>query len=202
MRRTELLLITVGLVFLGIVVVGSRSNAATDESYAVYSAILKGTTKSPHDGQPVKLFVIAETTGGMDDEIADTSNKVLDHAKQSLSRPVKDAISDYQKKNEKEQQLIRSFDLSTKYELIDKTEFNAFFKRDNLEQSWQDFYTKYPKSPGFIVFSNVGFDAEKRHAVVYREIHCGGLCADGSFVFLEHIDSKWKITKAIPIWAS
>lgn len=184
------------------VVVDNRSDAASDETYAVYSASIKGISKSPENGQAIELFVIAQTTGGIEDEIEDVGNQILDQMKASLSMPFQNAVSDYKEKRKKSQKLTRSFDLETKYELIDKADFNAFFKGKNLRMDWKNFYYKYPKSPGFIVFSNVGFDAERKHAIVYREIHCGSLCGDSSFVLLENINGRWKATNIIPVGAS
>jgi len=190
------------LIFLGFTVCDCAKAASSDESYAVYSAILKGITKSPEGGQAIELLVIGDSTVRTDGEIEELGKKILNQAKASLSKPFQNAISDYSEKSKKEQRLTRSFDLKTKYELINKADFYASFKVDNLEQGWENFYRKYPKSPGFIVFSNVGFDAEKKHAILYREIHCGSLCADGSFVLLENTNSEWKVAKTIPIWAS
>lgn len=135
MHHLKLLSIALVLTLLS-VVVDNRSDAASDETYAVYSASIKGISKSPENGQAIELFVIAQTTGGIEDEIEDVGNQILDQMKASLSMPFQNAVSDYKEKRKKSQKLTRSFDLETKYELIDKADFNAFFKGKNLRMDW------------------------------------------------------------------
>ena len=39
-------------------------------------------------------------------------------------------------------------------------------------------------------------------AVVYFSEDCGGLCAHGEYVFLQHSMGKWKVTKRVNAWSS
>jgi hypothetical protein len=47
---------------------------------------------------------------------------------------------------------------------------------------------------GLFSMSEVGFDKERRHAVVSFSFWCGSLCGNGSTLVFEKIGQEWRIT--------
>ena len=179
----------------------SNFGIRTTESYAVYSAILRKMINSPENGDSVDLLVINKKTS-TDNIFENWGDKVFRKKKAAVSRNFWKAQADYKLRNKKSGKLINSFALTTKYILIDQKEFNDFFKKDNLKEDWENFFHKYPNSPGFITFSRIGFDKGYKHAFVYREVNCGMLCAGGSYILLKKTANGWEQIKEILFWAS
>jgi len=67
---------------------------------------------------------------------------------------------------------------------------------------WQAFYKKYPKSPGLVTFSNVGFNPEMNYALVNVGYSCGGLCGRGGLVLLVKKDGNWIKERDLISWVS
>ncbi|MGI9035498.1 MAG: hypothetical protein ACR2GD_05605 [Pyrinomonadaceae bacterium] len=207
MNRTSICLILF-LAFMFIGCSGVSSQVATnvqtdsaDESYAVYSALLKDIKLSPENGEKVNLLIINETTD-TDRSTGTPVDQVLRNLNVDLTPEFKAALEDYKVKNKVPQKLTKSFDLEQALTFISRAEFSAFFKGNNLRKNWEAFYDKYPHSAGFITLSKVGFDAEKKHAFVYVELSCGGLCADAGYRLLTKEQGVWKETKRATAWVS
>lgn len=62
-------------------------------------------------------------------------------------------------------------------------------------QPWDQFYSRYPDSGGYVVFSAVGFNETKTRALVYIAHYCGNLCGGGSHHFMEKVDGRWRETR-------
>ena len=200
MRRylssTAIVLIITAAGFSGV----ATSDRDADQ-YAAYSLLLNQITKSPEDGSPVKLFVINDRTS-VDRQTGYSPRYVFRMYKLALSPAFQAALKDYETKNKQPQTLTRSFNLKSDYLLLESKDFDAFFNDTNVRDNWRSFYRKYPNSPGYITVSRVGFDSTGTHALLYFEIKCGGLCADGSYQLLTKENGAWKVTKEISFWAS
>jgi hypothetical protein len=166
----------------------------TDESYAVYSVLLSQITSSPENGEKVTLFVINENTG-FDRTREIPKKEKLPFIALNVPAEFETSLRDCKVKNKESEKLTRLFDLRQDYILINRADFQAIFKGGNPEKGWDSFYQKYPHSAGFITFSKVGFDAEKKHAIVYWELRCGGLCAEESYFLLTKESDGWKVTE-------
>lgn len=190
-------------VILLIVVAGYSIVAASqdDAQYAVYSVLLNQITRSPEDGSPITQFVLNDRTSS-DKQTGYTPRYVFRMYKLSLSPAFQAALKDYETKNKQPQRLTRSFNLKSDYLLLESKQFDAFFTDSNVRDNWQTFYRKYPNSPGYITVSRVGFDSNRTHALLYFEIKCGGLCADGSYRLLTKENGVWTVTKQISFWMS
>lgn len=175
--------------------------ASIDNSYAVYSALLKNIETSPENGEKVTLLVVNESTD-TDKSTRTPIDQVLRNLKVDLSPEFKSAFENYKIANKESQKLTKALDLIRDYTLISRNEFDAVFKGNNLGKGWEAFYKKFPHSAGFITFSKVGFDAEKKHAFVYMELGCGWLCADASYILLTKEQEVWQVTKRVGVWAS
>ena len=92
--------------------------------------------------------------------------------------------------------------------LFDKNEIEFIQKQFNneLARSWY-FKTKKgtlkdnPKK-NYYSYSKPIFNRTKTLAIVYKEFHCGSLCAYGSIIILEKQDNKWSIYRTIRLWVS
>ncbi|MFL6231085.1 MAG: hypothetical protein ACJ741_20095, partial [Pyrinomonadaceae bacterium] len=171
------------------------------KEYAVYAALLNKIGSSPEDGSGVKLLVVNNQTSG-DMVTGSQPEEVFKDYKETLSSEFQAALKDYKAKNQKSERLVRSFNLNLDYLLVNRNEFQAFFKSKNLEESWKNFYKKYPNSPGYITLSRVGFDPSMTHACLYAETDCGSLCGDGSYILLTKEKGTWKVTKELSFWQS
>lgn len=172
-----------------------------DDSNAIYSTLLKNIEISPENGKKVTLLVINESTDT--DQTTDIPiDQVLKNSKVDLSPEFNVALKDYKAVNKNPLKLTNSFDLKKDYVFYNRKEFNAFFKRDKQGKGWEMFYKKFPHSAGFITFSKVGFDREKKHAFVYMEINCGWLCADANYMLLTKEQGVWQVTKRTTVWVS
>lgn len=69
-------------------------------------------------------------------------------------------------------------------------------------KGWDEFYKKYPNSPGIISVSRVGFNKEKNQAVVYVGLQSDYLAGRGVIFLLEKKDNSWQIKKQTLLWIS
>lgn len=178
-----------------------------DESYLVYSAVLENKNA-------VKLHVIFKDividNGAVAGKIKIPIDQVIRNIKLTLPTEYKAAFDDYKLKNkaaskligEKFLKLTESFDLQNKYILIENDDLKSIYKGENPKNFWEAFYQKYPESGGYVSFSQVGFDIEKKHSFVYMQFYCGSLCGGGNYILLEKENGKWKETKRAMLWAS
>ena len=68
-------------------------------------------------------------------------------------------------------------------------------------------YVRNPENPfkngtGVLGFSKIYFNHELNSAVVYYEFMCGRSCGRGEILFLEKVNSRWRINKYTRIWDS
>lgn len=179
-----------------------------DDSYSVYSALLEAGRNSVQ--QHVILEDIVIDNGAVAGKTKIPIDKVIRNINLTLPAEYKPAFEDYKLKNKEASKLndkeslklAESFDLQNKYVLINNNDLKSIYNGKNPNDYWKAFYEKYPKSGGYVLFSQVGFDTEKKHAFVYMQFYCGSLCADGSYFLLEKENGKWKETKRAMLWAS
>lgn len=133
----------------------NQSVNRVDESYAVYSTILKNIKHSPKNGSRVNLFVINERTD-IDKVTQRPIEKVLQDLNPSL--PYKDAdeiikeatlkqkpplpaeykqaVEDFKISNKESRQLTKSFDLEQNYVIISRADFRAVMSGKNPTDNW------------------------------------------------------------------
>ena len=70
-------------------------------------------------------------------------------------------------------------------------------------KDWPAFKRQY-QSDGWVSFSDVMVTADGLDALVYTEAHCGDLCGQGSYIWLQRTGSAapWSIKKTIVSWIS
>ena len=175
-----------------------ESKPVESDDYLIYSLLL-GYDKSPNDGKPVKQLVIGELTLKSPKAKCEPE-KMLVSAKKKLTPELKSAITNFEEKNQNSISVSKNFIIKKPYVLISAEELNQIFKKGS--NGWESFYKKYPNSPGFIQFSQVGYNSNNTVAWVYSVLSCGGECADGSYYIFEKKGNSWKETKTLTCWVS
>jgi hypothetical protein len=171
-----------------------------EEEYSVYSALISQSFVR----DDTKLIVLLNETSKGFGPIENAGNDSI--FKEYLSPLSQSAIDDYRKKNEKISPLKRRFKFSIKYEIISRDEMEGFFKDgfpgEGFRRSWEQFYKKYPHSPGYIWLSRVGFNEKRDEALVYVASMCDQLCGGGMYVRLTKKDGNWNVQQKWSVWAS
>jgi hypothetical protein len=153
------------------------------EGYLVYKAVLQLHMDLDQRG----TMVIAEETSpghpGIEECLAP-----------GTAERFKEAITDYKQLSKFNWVLQNRFPVKRKYELVS---LKALFERGasanrTSNDSWREFYQRYPESGGIIDLSVVGFNDDKTLAVVYAGVSCGSLCGHWSWHLREKKDGTWK----------
>jgi hypothetical protein len=159
------------------------------ERYAIYSLFLQHMFAD----EPVKLLVVKNQTSP-DSYIKEEWDRM------ELEPRWQSVVDDYKAKNVQPAAVENKFKLSTPVTIISAQEVDQIFSEGG--GWWQAFYKKYPKSPGLITFSNVGFNPEMTYALVDVGYSCGGLCGRGGLVLLVKKDGSWTTEKDLISWVS
>jgi hypothetical protein len=147
------------------------------EASEIYSTILPdGWNKS----KSTKLVIAQETKG---------YPMCLSPKDEESKKSLGPAIADYVEQNKKKWLLQWNMQIDVPYQFVSRATLDAFFQKGGT--GWEGLYKTYPQSSGWIELSAVGFDADKKVAVVYEGHHCGGLCGGGSFQTLRKENGKW-----------
>jgi hypothetical protein len=190
---------------------GQKSETPTeelsDEDYAIYSVVLQ--THFVKDG--VERIVLGDHTlmdfppimmgmtgfGGSED------------AKTIRESAAKETLEDYEKKNKSPIALSNKFLLKVPLVLISAAERDRVFmvtgkgeKRVAGPKAMETFQKLYPKSPGFMNISRIGFNAGRTQAFLYAGYVCGGLCGSGYIFLLTKENGNWKIQHVAMTWIS
>ncbi len=177
----------------------NRQIEIPDKEYAVYSAVINkmfAGGKVTFDTQAkVKLLVITDhniTT------LRAYPPENLDFRR--LPELSEQTFNDFVHKNKEVQKLKDNFKIELKRTLIKKDEIEDIFTGG--ENNWEKFYKRFPDSGGYIGLSRVGFDKQKKQAIVYMEHYCGDLCASGYFLLLKKGKEGWKVVSGYMPWIS
>jgi hypothetical protein len=166
-----------------------------------------GDTGRDRVGRPVSKIVIVSKaySGGNDNRIEDDEGKPLSW-KEASGQLEKEfpalqpaSINSLHEVINRPAKFRHSFRLPVAYELVDKAEIDAIFKKGGW---WTDYYKSYPDSQGLLSLSRVGFSPDGKQAVFFASNACGGKCGTGAYVVMERIDSGWKVAREILIWVS
>ena len=172
-----------------------EDDGITSDEYAVYSVLIQ----SMYVKESVKTVVVSKQTQFYKirwQKPEDYRKSVLDEL-----RPIsEETIEDFEKKNEKEGELARHLNLTITYVLLGKK--GSTKTPEEYTKQWEEFYQKYPNSPGIISLSRVGFNSHKDQAIVYIANSCGDLCGKGYYVLLMKSEQGWKVQKEMFLWVS
>ncbi len=107
----------------------------------------------------------------------------------------KPVLDSFIKENAVVRRLRSGFSLGMPYEVAAAAEIEASFRAVPEDQmfGWTGFNRRYPNAGNSImVVSAVGFDPEKRRAMVYMAHSCGVLCGGGRYHFVERVAGSWR----------
>jgi len=152
----------------------------------------------------IELIVLrADTTGCpmYEDESVRTKMDHIqtfhDMLKESMPEALPQTLDTYLAVNQSSKPL-RVANLGISYVLVKDSDLPD----DGIDRFWTKFYKKFPKSPGILFFSDIGFNDRHDQAFVYAGKTCGGLCGEGEYVLLRKVNGKWEIQKEHDLWVS
>lgn len=165
-----------------------ESVALGRDEYAVYSALIRDLYV--RDGR--RQVVIANPTCCG----AEATAKYGTHFLYQQWAPIsQEAFEDFRRRNAARVSLKRSFTLPTAYVFFSFDEIRKF--ASHPQDSFKDFYAKYPGSGGFITLSRVGFNRKRDEALVYSNMVCGVSCQEGKFIVLAKTNAVWKVRSSV-----
>ena len=179
-----------------------------DKEYEVYDAVMRhmfagGITQFDMNAK-VDRIVIRDHTHS--EYAYHGDREQWDKVKIRLRLLTDEIIADYESVRKNEKEVKNLFEPKFEYSLISKRQLKEIFgdsKNSNYADSaWTDFYKLYPRSAGYNSVSKVGFDKEKRRALVYFVNWCGGHCGTGTYLLLESVEEKWTVKESAGIWIS
>lgn len=117
-----------------------------------------------------------------------------------------DLIQDFCAKNAKPQVVWPDLPKRLPVVLLSRGELEAIFSAGHGQKpdGWDTFYAKYPKSPGIITISRVGFSRRGDVAMVYIGSQSHWLAGGGRIRILRKQDGKWVVRSGSigPRWVS
>jgi hypothetical protein len=107
----------------------------------------------------------------------------------------KPLVDDYLEQNASRRLLLPRPPFVNPYIVVPEAQIQASFTDDFAKSPlgpWGEFFRRFPNSNGYTELSAVGFDADKRRAMVYVGHYCGTLCGGGRSHLLEKVDGEWR----------
>jgi hypothetical protein len=181
------------------------SGELPDEDYAIYSLVLQ--THFVKDG--IERIVLGDHTLMEYPPImmAMTQFGGSKDAKTIGESAAKETLQDYEQKNKTPLPLAPKFTLNVPLVLMSAAERDRVFmitgeKKVAGPKGMEAFQKLYPKSPGFMNISRIGFNSDRTQALLYIGFVCGGLCGEGHIFLLVKENGTWKIRHVAMTWVS
>ena len=161
----------------------------TDEDYLIYSLVIDELYNS-------SSIVIKQKTGITFNE-TDFSEYLYEYFENSENAKniSSETLSNYYSLNQTPFYFDNKFSCKNKEVLlISNEELNAIFNEntsEDIDKSWEKYYSKYDKSNGFMSFTKIGYNNSKTQAIF--EIHHSyeSLGASTSIIYLEKEGENW-----------
>jgi hypothetical protein len=171
----------------------SLEDKSLAEEYSIYNSLIE----QRYIDNDVELVVVSDQT---DTGIFYGKSELRRFVTRYIPGLSKDVVDDYLSKNNRPHSLHPLFSLKVKYALISEGEIKGIYKDGH--DRWAEFYEKYPKSPGYIRLSRVGFNRSIDRALVYAGNQKGRLNGAGGYFLLVKKNGVWKIEQESHRWAS
>lgn len=85
--------------------------------------------------------------------------------------------------------------------LLSKKEFKRFYQeRNSISKRWEDITRKHPEMLGIIEFSNLGFNKEKKQALLYLGINSSEYVGSGRMLLMRKKAGRWKVAHSFEMW--
>lgn len=166
----------------------AQNGASVDDpdAYAVYASLLPNewTVTVAHAR---RLLFQRETT----------TNRECMPSGGLLETGWKPVLDNFRRENARVRRLRSGFPLGIAYDVAPAAEIKASFHAvaGDPDFGWTGFTARYPDAGhSIMVASAVGFDPEKRQAIVYMAHSCGSLCGGGKYHYLEKVAGSWRET--------
>ncbi len=161
----------------------SAGDPVTDpEAYAVYAAM--APSQWPIRVAKARRLAVSESTGYLAECLPS------DRPMETTWRPV---LESFKRENATPRRILPDRQIGVPYVVLAAEATQQFFVgSSDLNGSWRRFHEAYPESGGITSWSAVGFDADKRRALVYVGHGCGSLCGEGHYAFLEKQGGAWR----------
>jgi hypothetical protein len=176
--------------------VSTPAETIETEEYAVYSNLIEFW----YVNKDIHLIVIEDYTEpgewGWRGALEDGQPFLLE----AWPEVADEVISHFKTRNKNPGRLKPLFSLSVPYMLIGNHEVEDIFQPDR--DGWEEFYRRYPNSPGTISLSRVGFDTLMNHALVYIGRQSHWRAGAGHFVLLQKENGAWSVESESMIWIS
>jgi hypothetical protein len=66
-----------------------------------------------------------------------------------------------------------------------------------------EFDQLFPRNGGrYLTISQAGFNLNRTAAILFVNLHCGGLCGGGNYYLLRKIDGVWHVAETHEVWVS
>lgn len=98
----------------------------------------------------------------------------------------------YLERNKESFKIKHPYDLNGLLVPISNEIENDIFESD-LDEGWDKFRLRYPKSKGIIDFSLPGYNKERSEIVLYFAHHFGPRYGSGSFIYMNREEEKYSI---------
>ena len=116
---------------------------------------------------------------------------------------------DFVRKNVESSCLLSKLELPLPYVLLTESESTAIWNRPDRESlrgrpmdGWKIFHEQYPGAGGAIRFSRVGFNEDKKQALVEVGIQADWLMGHGGVILLFHGEAGWEVSSELHLWIS
>lgn len=83
--------------------------------------------------------------------------------------------------------------------MINERHFKSMFRK-SVDKGWKTFYKYHPNAEGVFTFSDVGYSADKKSAVVYYAIRRNGLNGRGALAVLQLGEEGWTVKYDASLW--
>jgi len=178
----------------------------TDEEYKVYDAVVRGmfrdgVTQFDMNAKVSKIVIRDHTVS---EYASSLESENWEQVKNGIRELTDETIAGYEAARKDESNLKPKLDIPLEYALISDSDLRKFFPTEQgrtIEQ-WNEFYKLYPSSAGYNSFSKVGFDKQRKNALVYFINWCGPLCGTGTYVLVEKGENGWTVKNAAMMWIS
>jgi len=163
------------------------SEEETEDSYAIYSMLLKEELKDWH----LKRYAIEEWTGDMRARPNDPLCLKPTEEKQATYQ---EEFEDFLRKNRSRHQLAHRFSLDD-YLLLSPEESKhvaRLFSGESDSHRSDDDRRLYHNINAIFTVSEVGFNRDHTRAIAYVGHVCGNLCGGGEYHLLVKRDGKWQ----------
>lgn len=162
---------------------GRPEPVSDTDSYAVYAAIASRPWLGSRAERPRRLAVSERTS---------YNPRCLPKGG-PMETTWRGAVESFTRENASRRRILPGRDIGVAYDVLTPSQFSTHFTHaDSLDAGWEGFHAAYKDAGGITTWSAVGFSADRRRALVYVNFTCGGLCAEGRYVFLEKTRGAWR----------